>query len=291
MYLNTITANKVQTCSSQASIQVFQLVYIHTIGTVDTWGHIGQGFTTSINTIDGDTRTVNDGQAILVDGGRTHYNTASVAQVKVFVQFKVYGIAIASDFDVVLTCSCTNVYGITWLNLSSDIAIGLDVPTFRSQFIYCVKLAAIHRILRGAGNRTRCNIGQGVATEVHFVAFNHDGFAATSDIDAAFVDGHQVFGCIAQSHTIKYRTLSKLNLHVAVLVGHCLDVLSTVSTHSGCISGVVSDGNRIDSGTNDAQSLAQITVADIAFIVWEVQTSSSQAVTQIVQLAYINGIS
>ena len=82
-----------------------------------------------------------------------------------------------------------------------------------------------------------------------------------------------------------------MNLHVAVFVGHGLDVLSTVSANSGSSCGVVSDGDRVDSGTNDAQGLTQITVADIAFIVWEVQTSSSQAVTQIVQLAYIDGIS
>ena len=138
---------------------------------------------------------------------------------------------------------------------------------------------------------TGCNIVNYIATKADSVTRDDDVFGAFVDVDAAFVDGHQVFGCIAQSHTIKYRTLSKLNLHVAVLVGHCLDVLSTVSTHSGCISGVVSDGNRVDSGTHDAQSLAQITVADIAFIVWEVQTSSSQAVTQIVQLANINSIS
>ena len=143
----------------------------------------------------------------------------------------------------------------------------MNVPAFRSQFIYCVKLTAIYRICRGVGNRTRSDIGQGVATKVDSVTRDDDVFGAFVDVDAAFVDGHQVFGCIAQSHTIKYRTLSKLNLHVAVLVGHGLNVLSTVSTHGGCISGVVSDGNRINSGANDAQGLTQVTVADIAFIV------------------------
>ena len=131
------------------------MVYIHTIGTVDAWSHIGQGFTTRINAIDGDARTAHNGQTILVDGGRAHHDAACAAQVEVFIQLKVDDIAVAADFDVVFTIGRTNVYGRTWLNLAGCIAIGLDIPTQRGNVLYCIKLAAIDGLSRGIVHRTR----------------------------------------------------------------------------------------------------------------------------------------
>ncbi len=146
---------EVQTRIGQTGTQVFQLVHIHTVGTVDAWSHFGDGFVASINAVDGHTRATNDGQAILVDGGRAHHDAAGAAQVEVFVQLKVDDIAIAADFDVVFTIGRTNVYGRTWLNLAGCIAIGLDIPTQRGNVLYCIKLAAIDGLSRGIVHRTR----------------------------------------------------------------------------------------------------------------------------------------
>ena len=172
------------------------MVYIHTIGAIFTWSHIGQGLTTRINAIDGDARAAHDGQAILVDGGWAHHDAACAAQVEVFVQLKVDDIAVAADFDVVLTCGCTDVNSGTWLNLAGGIAIGLDVPTQRGNVLHRVELAAVDGFGRGVVDRTRVHTCEGVATEVDVVTGNHDVFTAFVDGDAAFVDGHQVIGCI-----------------------------------------------------------------------------------------------
>ena len=131
------------------------MVYVHTIGAIFTWSHIGQGLTTRINAIDGDARAAHDGQAILVDGGRAHHDAACAAQVEVFVQLKVDDIAVAADFDVALIIGCTNVNSGTWLHLAGGIAIGLDVPTQRGNVLYCIELAAVNGIGRAVVDRTR----------------------------------------------------------------------------------------------------------------------------------------
>ena len=72
----------------------------------------------------------------------------------------------------------------------------MDVPTQRGNVLHRVELAAVDGFGRGVVDRTIGYTSQGVATEVDVITGNHDVFTAFVDGDAAFVDGHQVIGCI-----------------------------------------------------------------------------------------------